>query len=61
MTLFRRRKNPTSTRIVHREEPQKASPQSEETRSAVTSVLSTQRWEPNQGEFRGFDSPPGRF
>lgn len=59
MTIFKRRKNPTQTRIVRRSEPSvDASPVRV---AAVSTVLSNQRWEVNRGEFRGFDSPPGRF
>ena len=60
MTFLKRRKNKTQTRIVRRTEetvPSQFAP----VRTAVTSVLETQRWDPNQGEFRGFGSPPGKF
>ena len=60
MTFLKRRKNKTQTRIVRRTEetvPSQLAP----VRIAVTSVLETQRWDPNQGEFRGFGSPPGKF
>lgn len=31
------------------------------TRTIVSSVLQTQRWHMSGSEFRGFNSPPGRF
>jgi hypothetical protein len=31
------------------------------TSTIVSSVLRTQRWPISRGEFRGFNSPPGRF
>ncbi len=60
MTILKRRKNRTQTRIVRRTEETMPS-QFAPVRTAVTQVLDNQRWEPNQGEFKGFGSPPGKF
>jgi hypothetical protein len=57
MTLFKRGKEQPKTRIVHIEKIQDATPVS----AIVRSVVQTPRWDVRRGEFRGFDSPPGRF
>ena len=58
MSMFKKSKNPTHTRIVRRSEP---SVDAAPVRSAVVSVLHQPRWEINRSEFQGFKSPPGRF
>jgi len=56
MSIFKKRKEP-KTRIVKRPEPA-MSP----LRAAVTSGMNTiNRFDIRRDEFRGFDSPPGRF
>jgi hypothetical protein len=57
MTLFKRGKEQPKTRIVHIEKIQDATPVS----AIVRSVVQTPRWDVRRDEFRGFDSPPGRF
>jgi len=57
MALFKRNKQP-QTKIIRRAEER---PQAEPVRAAVFSVLHTQRWQIKRDEFRGFESPPGRF
>lgn len=56
--IFKRRKMKSQTRIVRRSEPVvDVSP----IRATLMATLATQRFEVNQGEFRGFGSPPGKF
>ena len=58
MTLFKRGKEQPKTRIVvHVEKIQDTTPAT----AIVRSVVQTPRWEIRRAEFRGFDSPPGRF
>jgi hypothetical protein len=57
MTLFKRGKEQPKTRIVHIRKTQDTTPAS----AIVRSVVQTPRWDVRRDEFRGFDSPPGRF
>jgi hypothetical protein len=57
MTIFKKRRVQPQTHIVHINKIQ-------DTASALAiarSVLQTPRWDIRRDEFRGFDSPPGRF
>ncbi len=57
MKLFKRRKK-SVTKIIRRvEQTGDVTP----LKLAVSQVLDEQRWDPRQDDFRGFDSPPGRF
>ena len=55
MSIFKKRSKPQTRIVKHAVAP--VSP----LRAAVTTVLSNQRFEIRRDEFRGFDSPPGRF
>jgi hypothetical protein len=57
MTIFKKRRVQPQTRIVHINKIQDAAP----ALAIARSVLQTQRWDIRRDEFRGFDSPPGRF
>jgi hypothetical protein len=58
MRIFTQQKEHTTTRIVRR-------PDSAQTSVKLTVAVGktdvTSRWEGRQEEFKGFDSPPGRF
>ena len=56
--LFRRRKTRSQTKIIRRSETVvDVSP----LRPMIAATLATQRFEVNNGDFRGFGSPPGKF
>ena len=57
MRIFKRRKSQTQTRIVRIEKIEDTTL----ALAAVRVVVQTPRWEIRRDEFRGFDSPPGRF
>jgi hypothetical protein len=57
MKIFKKRKVQPQTRIVHIDKIQDTTPIA----AIARSVLRTQRWDIRRDEFRGFDSPPGRF
>jgi hypothetical protein len=59
MTLFKKnRTHRATTRIVTRID---RVPDTTPRQALVSTVLHTQRWGIRHEEFRGFDSPPGRF
>ena len=57
MMIFKKNKVQPRTRIVHIEKIPDTTPAS----AVVLSVVQATRWEIRRDEFRGFDSPPGRF
>jgi hypothetical protein len=57
MTIFKKRRVQPQTRIVHIDKIQDTTP----AQAIAHSVLRTPRWDVRRGQFRGFDSPPGRF
>ena len=59
MGFFKKnRQHKATTRIVtHVKKAQDTTPQ----QAIVSAVLQTPRWDTRREEFRGFDSPPGRF
>jgi hypothetical protein len=58
MKLFKKRRVQPKTRIVvHVEKIKDTTPAF----AVVRSVVQTPRWDIRREEFRGFDSPPGRF
>jgi hypothetical protein len=58
MKMFRKNRRKPETKIVRRvDRTVDAAP----LKLAVAKVLTTQRWDPRQEEFQGFESPPGRF
>jgi hypothetical protein len=57
MTLFRRSKEQPKTRIVRFEKVADTTPGC----AIVRSVVQTKRWEARSEQFKGFNSPPGRF
>jgi hypothetical protein len=59
MSIFKKgRKNNSKTRIVTRVN---RVPDTTPQQAIVSTVLHTPRWNLRRDEFRGFDSPPGRF
>jgi hypothetical protein len=38
-----------------------STPKSTDISRQMSKLLESRRWEPRQGPFRGFESPPGRF
>ncbi|MEO8457131.1 MAG: hypothetical protein ABI559_04900 [Chloroflexota bacterium] len=59
MTLFKKHRKTSETRIVNRgiAKVQDTTPR----QAIISTVLHQQRWDMRRDEFRGFDSPPGRF
>ena len=57
MTIFKKNKVQPRTRIVHIEKIPDTTPAT----AIVRSVVQTPRWDIRRDDFRGFDSPPGRF
>jgi hypothetical protein len=57
MTIFKKRRVQPQTRIVHIDKIQDTTP----AQAIARRVLQTPRWDIRRDEFRGFDSPPGRF
>lgn len=60
MTIFKknRKQHKATTRIVTKIDRM---PDTTPQQAIVSTVLHTQRWDTRREEFRGFDSPPGRF
>jgi hypothetical protein len=59
MNFFKRTRRPkASTRIVTKVN---VVPGTTPRQAMVSAVVQTARWESRGEEFRGFDSPPGRF
>ena len=59
MTIFKKNRKPkATTHIVTRIE---RGPDTTPQQAIVSTVPHTQRWATRREEFRGFDSPPGRF
>lgn len=59
MGIFNKNRQPKATTriITHVNKVQDTTPQ----QANVAAVLHTPRWDTRREEFRGFDSPPGRF
>ena len=57
MKIFKKRRDQPRTRIVRIDKIQDTTPVA----AIARGVLQTQRWDIRRDEFRGFDSPPGRF